>query len=81
MAQTTSATDGNPAATHASCKTSLAVGRCHEALPICQAGLRETERRLGLEYEDVASWLLLVSRALQELGQYAQAEPISQRWS
>ena len=78
-AQPASTPEPDAAAARTICDTELAAGHYAEALPACQAVLRNAEKLLGTEDESVGYWLLAVGRALHERGKYAEAVPRVQR--
>ena len=63
----------------ATCDREFAAGRWPQALPACQAVLRNAEQARGPEDESVGYWLLIVGRVLHESGSYAEAVPVVQR--
>ena len=78
-AQTPPPPEPDAAAARATCAADLAAGRYAQALPACQAVLRNAEKLLGPEDESVGYWLLVVGRALAGAGKHAEAVPQVQR--
>ena len=78
-AQTTAATELEQRIARATCDAEYAAGRYAQALPACQAVLRNAEKLMGPEDESMGFWLLVVGQVLKEGGRYAEAMPLVQR--